>query len=105
MNILGIGCHPDDLEIACGGTLILYARAGHKVSMCNIACGDMGHAVIMPDELRGIRKKESEAAAKVIGADHYLVDVGDGQVEAGNRGKGTAYRDNSPHKTGRRNHS
>ena len=85
MNILAIGSHPDDIEIACGGTLILYARAGHNVSMCNIACGDMGHAVIMPDELREIRKKESEAAAKVIGADHYLVDLGDGYIEAGNK--------------------
>ena len=85
MNILAVGSHPDDVEIACGGTLILYARAGHKVSMCNIANGDMGHAVIMPHELREIRKKESEAAAKVIGADHYLIDLGDGHVEAGNK--------------------
>jgi LmbE family N-acetylglucosaminyl deacetylase len=85
MNILAIGSHPDDVEIACGGTLILYARAGHKVSMCNIANGNLGHAVIMPDELREIRKKESEAAAKVIGADHYLIDLGDGHVEAGNK--------------------
>ena len=26
MNILGIGCHPDDLEIGCGGTLAKYAK-------------------------------------------------------------------------------
>jgi len=85
MNILAIGSHPDDIEIGCGGTLILYARAGHKVSICNIANGNLGHAVIMPDELREIRKKESEAAATVIGADHYLIDLGDGFVEAGNK--------------------
>jgi len=85
MNILAIGSHPDDLEVSCAGTLILYARAGHKVSMCNIANGNMGHMVIMPDDLRVIRKKESENAAKVIGADHYLIDAGDGLVEAGNK--------------------
>ena len=85
MNILAIGSHPDDIEIGCGGTLILYARVGHKVSICNIANGNLGHAVIMPDELREIRKKESEAAATVIGADHYLIDLGDGCVEAGNK--------------------
>ena len=39
----------------------------------------------MPDELREIHKKESEAAAKVIGADHYLIDLGDGFVEASNK--------------------
>lgn len=85
MNILAVGCHPDDLEIACAGTLIKYVQAGHKVFMCNIANGDMGHAEIMPPELRLIRKKESENAAKIIGAEHLTVDVGDGCVEAGNK--------------------
>ena len=26
MKVLAIGCHPDDLEIACGGTLRKYVR-------------------------------------------------------------------------------
>ena len=85
MNILAIGCHPDDLEIGCGGTLIRYVREGHKVSMCTIANGNMGHVVIMPDELREIRGKECEAAAGVIGADYYRVDAGDGLVEASDK--------------------
>ena len=85
MNILAVGCHPDDLEIGCGGTLIRYVREGHKVSMCTIANGNLGHVVIMPDELREIRRKESEAAAEVIGADYYCVDVGDGLVEANDK--------------------
>ena len=86
MNILAIGCHPDDIEIGCVGTLIRYAREGHNVSMCTVANGEMGHVVIVPDELRIIRRKESEAAARVVGADFYYVDaVGDGQVEASNK--------------------
>ena len=85
MNILAIGSHPDDLEVACGGTLIRYVRAGHKVSMCSISNGDMGHVVILPDELRKIRRKEAEAAAEIIGADYYCIDLGDGFVESGNK--------------------
>jgi len=85
VNVLAIGCHPDDIEIACGGALIRYVRAGHKVSMCTVANGDMGHAVIMPEELREIRRKECEASARVIGADYYGVDVGDGMVEASDK--------------------
>ena len=85
MNILAIGCHPDDLEIGCGGTLIRYAREGHNVSMCTITHGDMGHAVIMPDELRDIRRNEAEAAAELIGADYYCVELGDGYAESGNK--------------------
>jgi LmbE family N-acetylglucosaminyl deacetylase len=85
MNVLAIGSHPDDLEIGCGGTLIRYVRAGHKVAMCTVADGDMGHAVIMPDELRVIRRKESEMAAEIIGADHYFIDLHDGSIEASNK--------------------
>ncbi|GHU65996.1 GlcNAc-PI de-N-acetylase [Clostridia bacterium] len=82
MNILGIGCHPDDLEIGCGGTLAKYAKQGHKVFMCHVANGDLGHKIFMPEELAKIRAKESEAAAKVLGAESICVDVGDSQVES-----------------------
>lgn len=54
MNVLAIGCHPDDLEIGCGGTLSAYVKQGHRVFMCHVANGDKGHAVIMPDELKEI---------------------------------------------------
>jgi len=85
MNILGIGCHPDDLEIGCGGTLAKYAKQGHKVFMCHIANGNMGHKLIMPDELNKIRTKEAEDAAKVLGAEAISLDIGDAYVEAGNK--------------------
>ena len=85
MNILGIGCHPDDLEIGCGGTLAKYAKQGHKVFMCHIASGNMGHKVIMPEELVKIRTKEAEDAAKVLGAEALHLDIGDAYVEAGDK--------------------
>ena len=85
MNILAVGAHPDDLEISCGGTLIRYVREGHKVSMCVASEGDMGHAVIMPDELMKIRRKEAEEAAGVIGADFYSLKSRDGFVESGDK--------------------
>ncbi len=85
MNILAIGCHPDDLEIACAGTLAKYARRGDRVVMCHVANGDLGHAVIMPPELREIRTREAEEAARIIGAEPVNIDVGDMHVESGNR--------------------
>lgn len=84
MNVLGIGCHPDDLEIGCGGTLARYAKAGHKVFMCHIANGNMGHMVIPPDELAKMRDKEAQNAARALGAESISLDVGDFFVEAGN---------------------
>jgi Uncharacterized proteins, LmbE homologs len=82
MNVLGIGCHPDDLEIGCGGTLAKYAKLGHKVFMCHIANGDLGHKVIEPGELAEIRQKEAEHAAAVIGAESITLNVGDLHVDS-----------------------
>lgn len=82
MRILAIGCHPDDLEIACFGTLAKYVKLGHEVSVCHIASGNMGHVEIMPEELAKIRAGEAAAAAKVIGAEHYTIGVSDIHVTA-----------------------
>ena len=82
MRILAIGCHPDDLEIACYGTLAKYVKLGHEVSVCHVANGNQGHVEIMPEELRAMRFQEAENAAKVIGAAHYSVDANDLYVTA-----------------------
>jgi LmbE family N-acetylglucosaminyl deacetylase len=68
MNILAVGCHPDDVEIGCGGTLAKYAAQGHTVVMCHVTNGHLGHAVIPPDELVVLREKEAQEAAKRLGA-------------------------------------
>jgi N-acetylglucosamine malate deacetylase 1 len=83
MNILAVGCHPDDLEIGCGGTLARYAQQGHMVTMAHVANGNMGHVVIMPDELRALRAAEAERAAAVLGAAVIMtLDVGDLTVDS-----------------------
>lgn len=85
MNILAVGCHPDDLEIGCGGTLAKYAAHGHAVTMCIVANGNRGHAIIGLEELRGIRHAEALRAAAVIGADFTELDVPDLEVDSTNQ--------------------
>ncbi len=86
MNVLAIGCHPDDLEIACTGTLARLAREGHNVYMAHVANGNMGHAVIMPPELREMRAEEARQAGKLIGAKEvFNIDIDDCMVRAENR--------------------
>ena len=68
MKVLAVGCHPDDLEIACSGTLRKYVEQGAEVYMCHVANGCLGHVIIEPEELRVIRTKEAEEAGKIIGA-------------------------------------
>ncbi len=58
MRVLAIGCHPDDLEIACSGTLRKYVEQGADVYMCHVANGDQGHVIIEPGPLGKIREKE-----------------------------------------------
>ena len=83
MIVLAIGCHPDDLEIACGGTLRKYVEQGAQVHMCHVANGNQGHVVIEPDELRLIRTKEAEAAGAIIGAKQVInLDVPDMEVNS-----------------------
>lgn len=83
MNILAIGCHPDDLEIGCAGTLARYVGEGHRVVMCHVANGDKGHKVIPPKELRVMRHQEAERAAGIVGAEKVFdLDVPDLEVNA-----------------------
>ena len=77
MKVLAIICHPDDMELTCGGTLLKYKKAGHDVTVCNVANGNMGHYSIMPDELRIIRRKEAENACAIAGFKSVTADIGD----------------------------
>lgn len=67
MNILAIGAHPDDVEIACAGTLAKYIRQGHHVSILHACKGDKGDFVTPPDELARIRVAEAQSAGKHLG--------------------------------------
>ena len=77
MNVLAILCHPDDMELTCGGTLIKCKKRGDNVTVLHVANGNMGHMVIMPDELREIRTKEAEKAGALAGFKIINGDVGD----------------------------
>lgn len=85
MRVLAIGCHPDDIEIGCGGTLAKYASLGHDVFTCHVANGNRGHAVIMPDELRAIRTIEAQEGGAVLGVKEvFNIDVNDVEVDSSN---------------------
>lgn len=83
MNVLAIGCHPDDLEIACSGTLRKYVEQGANVYMCHVANGDQGHVIIEPEPLAAIRAEEARKAAMFIGAKEiFSIGVSDMQVNS-----------------------
>lgn len=85
MRVLAIGCHPDDIEVSCAGTLAKYKQQGHDVILCHVANGNKGHMVIQPDELRIMRKQEAINAGAVIGAEVISLDIGDLEVYGDDR--------------------
>lgn len=83
MRILAVGAHPDDWEFHCGGTLLLYRKAGHDVFVCIATNGDKGSKRVAPRELAEIRKRESQAAADRLGAEMIWLGFEDGALQEG----------------------
>ncbi len=67
MVVLAIGAHPDDIEIACAGTLAKCVKRGDKVVVCHASTGNLGHVVIPPDELTIMRANEAKKAGSLAG--------------------------------------
>lgn len=67
MNVLAIGAHPDDIEIACSGTLAKCVKRGDKVIVCHASTGNLGHVIIPPDELTKMRAEEARRAGAMAG--------------------------------------
>ena len=85
MNILAIGCHPDDVEIACAGTLAKCVKRGDKVIVCHASSGDLGHVIIPPDELRVMRAEEAKKAGSMAGIEVIWGGFDDLQIYDNNK--------------------
>ena len=80
---LAVYAHPDDPEVACGGTLAQWARGGAEVRLVVVNAGDKGSAdrATDPDELTRRRAGEVHAAADVLGlAGVEMLALPDGEV-------------------------
>jgi len=72
-KVLFIGAHPDDADFQCGALAHKVCKAGGEavfVSCCN---GDKGHQWMNSAELAARRYGETQASAKVLGINKYLV--------------------------------
>lgn len=82
-TVLVVGAHPDDNDFGAGATLAKATRQGAKVIYLIATTGQRGSSdeAMTPERLSGIRKKEQEEAAKVLGVRevHFLAYV-DGEL-------------------------
>lgn len=80
LDILVFGAHPDDVEIACGGTILRAIEQGQSVGIVDLTRGEMGTRGTVET-----REKERERATEILGvALREQLDFGDGQI-AGSR--------------------
>lgn len=85
MNVLAIGCHPDDVEIACAGTLAKCVKRGDKVTVCHVSTGNLGHVIIPPDELTLIRAEEARKAGSLAGIEVISAGFNDLEIYDNNK--------------------
>ncbi len=72
-----IAAHPDDVEFAMSGTLMLLKKAGYEIHLMHIANGSCGSLELPPEEIARVRTEEAKAATALIGAIHHRPLVND----------------------------
>jgi len=74
--VFAIVAHPDDIELAMAGTLLLLKDEGWKIHYMTIANGCLGSNTQTKDSITKIRRQESLNAAHLLGATYHesLVD-------------------------------
>src|SRR6516162_1152910 len=63
LDLIAVGAHPDDVEIACGGTLARLARKGYAVGIVDLTDGEPTPHSPGPD----VRLVEARRAAEILG--------------------------------------
>ncbi len=79
-RILAVVAHPDDAELLCAGTLARAKEDGADISICVCCNGDKGHSSRPVENLAEVRQQEMAAAADVLGANLYLLNIPDGEL-------------------------
>ena len=77
LDILAFAAHPDDVELACSGSVLHHINLGYKVGIIDLTKGELGS--------RGTaetRRAEAEASSKILGVSaRENLDLGDGSFE------------------------
>ena len=63
LDIIAVGAHPDDVEIACGGTLARMVQQGYRVGIIDLTDGEPTPLSPGPE----VRLQEANQAAQVLG--------------------------------------
>lgn len=70
-RVLAVVAHPDDAELLCAGTLARVKSDGAAIGIAVLCNGDKGQPTKPIKNLAAVRRKEMQAAAKLIGAELF----------------------------------
>ena len=83
IRVMVIGAHPDDADVYASGTAAKFVAEGAQVVFVSMTNGDKGHRTMGCAELAARRKGETQAAARCLGLEDYVVlDHPDCELEA-----------------------
>ena len=77
---LAIAAHPDDIEFTMAGTLCLLREAGYTTHYVNISTGSCGSLEWRPAQLRALRRREAQRAARLLGAQFHASRADDLEI-------------------------
>ena len=80
-RVLAFGCHPDDVEFQCAGTLALLAKLGYEIHIATMTGGEMGSPKLSPQQIREKRQGECADSAAVIKAHYHYAGGYDIEVD------------------------
>jgi LmbE family N-acetylglucosaminyl deacetylase len=69
LDVIAVGAHPDDVEIACGGTLAKLASQGYKVGIIDLTDGEPTPLSPGPE----FRREEARRAAEMLGVTKRVI--------------------------------
>ncbi len=81
LKIIVAGAHPDDPESSSGGTMALYADAGHEVVSLYLTRGEAGIHGKSHEEAAKIRTAEALEACRILKARPVFLTQIDGSTE------------------------
>ena len=80
-TVLAFGCHPDDVEFTCAGTLALLKRAGWRVHLATLTGGECGSIELGREAIRKVRLAECAASAAVLDGEFTWAGGEDLEIE------------------------
>lgn len=80
LNILALGAHAADQELAAGMVLAMYAQAGHKVTILSLTAGERGHPTLDATQYREQKVAEANACAGILGASSVVWEYRDAEL-------------------------